>query len=106
MMSFTLFLITIPGLYLASGALIDFQLTTSDPNHLTLECFSLVTGDVDREATIFFFNSPNADRDSSATWSIPSGGIFDVTPMNETFLRCTSGDGIEQSQFAAIAGKW
>ena len=101
-LSFTMLMISLPGLHLASGVFIDFQLATSDPNHLTLECVSSVTGDVDREATIFFFNSPNADR---LIGSIFSGGIFDVTPVNEAFLRCTSGDGREQSDFVAIAGK-
>ena len=80
---------------------IDFRLATStEPNHLTLECVSSVTGDVDRQATIFFF-SPNGDRDEP-TGSVSSGGVFVVTPMNEAFLRCTSGD--EQSEFVAIAG--
>ena len=87
--------------YFAAGALVDFKLGTStEPNLLTLECVSSVTGDVDPEATIFFF-SPNGDR-NEPTGRIFSGGIFDITPMNEAFLRCTSGD--EQSEFVAIAG--
>ena len=86
--------------YFAEGAFIDFHFSSSDPNHLTLECFSSVTGDVDRQATIFLF-SPNGDRDEP-TGRVFSGAIFDVTPMNEAFLRCTSG--VEQSEFVAIAG--
>ena len=88
--------------YFADGAFVDFQLATSTKlNRLTLECVSSVTGDVDRLATVYFF-SPNGDRDEP-TGSVFSGGIFDFTPMNEAFLRCTSGDG-EQSEFVAIAG--
>ena len=84
--------------YFAEGAFVDF--TSTEPNHLTLECVSSVTGDVDRQADIFLF-SPNGDRDEP-TGRVFSGGIFDVNPMNEAFLRCTSGD--EQSEFVAIAG--
>ena len=87
--------------YFAEGAFIEFQVAIStEPNRLTLECVSSVTGDVDPEATIFFF-SPNGDIDEP-TGRVFSGGIFVVTPMNEAFLRCTSGD--EQSEFVAIAG--
>ena len=97
-----LLLIVLPGLHLASGAYIDFQLTTSDPNHLTLQCFSSRTGTIDHNATIFFFDNPS----SSPSGSVFSGGTFTVTPMNEGFFRCTSGDGRDQSGFVAIAGKW
>lgn len=103
MLSFKLLLIFLSGIRLASGTFIDFQLTTSDPNHLTLQCFSALTEDIDPFATISLFNS--ADGNSSATRSIFSGGTLDVTPMNEGFLRCTSGDGMEQSKLVAIAGE-
>ena len=86
--------------YFAVGSFIDFQLATSDPNSLTLECVSSVTGDVDPEATIFFF-SPNGDIDEP-TGRVFSGGMFDITPMNEALLRCTSGN--EESEVVAIAG--
>lgn len=94
MLSLVLLVIS-SALYVTSGAFIDFHLTTADPNHLTLECFSSTTGDVDLEAII----------NSSRTGSILSGSTFDVTPMNEGFLNCTSGNGREQSNFVAIAGK-
>ena len=92
-------MVSLPGLPLASGAFIDFRLTTSDPNHLTLQCFSSLTGDVDRGTTIFLFSSPSADP----VGSIISGGTFDITPMNEAFFHCISGRGI--SDFSAISGK-
>ena len=101
MQSLTLLSIFLPGLYLASGIFIDFHLTTSDPNHLTLECISSETGVVDRDATIFLFNG----QSPTPIGSVFSGGTFDITPTNEALFRCTSGDGMEQSAFVAIAGK-
>ena len=102
MLPFTLLLITIPGLRLASGVFIDFRLTTSNPNHLTLECFDSGTGDVDLDAAIYFFSSPS----TSPSGSILSGETSDVTPANEALLRCTSSDDRDHSDFVAIAGKW
>ena len=99
MLSFTLLMISFCGQYLAFGAFIDFQLTTSNPNRLTLECISSVTGDVDSDANILFFSSPSA----SPTGNIFSGGTFNITPINEGFFRCTSI--MDQSDFVAIAGK-
>lgn len=94
-------------LCLASGAFVDFQLTTEDPNHLTLECFSAVTGDVDYGSTIEFFSTPSEDAQPLGNIVIESNSanIFDVTPSNEAFLRCTSSDGSVTSDFVAIAGK-
>ena len=88
----------------ASGVFIDFLLTTGDPNHLTLECYSSDTGDVDNGANIFFFNSPSEGEDPHGNRL--SGDTFDITPSNEQFLRCTSSDGTVQSDFVAIAGKY
>jgi hypothetical protein len=85
---------------------IDFRLTRSgDPNHLTLECYSPLTGDVDPSATIFFFNSP---EDAVPHGNILSGQTRDVTPDNEAFLRCTSTvmGVVVESIFVAIAGKY
>lgn len=94
-------------LCLASGAFVDFQLTTEDPNHLTLECFSAVTGDVDYGSTIEFFSTPSEDAQPLGNIVVESNSanIFDVTPSNEAFLRCTSSDGSVRSDFVAIAGK-
>jgi hypothetical protein len=84
---------------------IDFRLTRpGDPNHLTLECFSPLTGDVDPSATIFFFNST---EDVVPHDNVLSGETWDVTPDNEAFLRCTSMvmGVVVESIFVAIAGK-
>ena len=102
MLPFTLFLISLPGLHLAFGASIELRLTTNDPNHLTLECFSSVTGDLIPEATIFFFSSPSV----TLVGSVRSGGTVDVTPMNEGFFRCVSSDGSDRSDLVPISGKW
>lgn len=102
---FMLLRVILSGLLLASGVFIDFRLTTHDPNHLTLECFNDATEDIDHAATIFFFNSLNANSNSERIGSIFSGGTFNITPRNEAFLRCTSGDGMMQSEFVAIGGK-
>lgn len=99
-----LFLSYLPALYFycAWGAFVDFRLTTEDPNHLTLECYSEVTGDVDDGATIDFFDTPSEG-------AAPHGNVvdtFDVTPENESFFRCTSSEGRRvKSDFVAIAGK-
>ena len=86
----------------ASGAIMDFELITNDSNYLTLECYSSLTGDLDRGAIIDFFSSPNEDSHMNTS----SGGIFDVTPSNEGFFRCTSShDDDEKSEYVAIAGK-
>ena len=86
--------------FLVTNAFIDFRLTTEDPNHLTLECYSSVTGDIDDGATIYFFNS----QSEGAQWNISSGQTFDVTPGSEGFFLCTDSDGTE-SEFVAIAGE-
>jgi hypothetical protein len=85
------------------GGFIDFQLTKpEDPNHLTLECYTSLTGDVDVGAVIYVFNSPG---DTNPRGSVLSEQTFDITPENEGFLRCNSSDGSKQSEFVAIAGE-
>lgn len=97
-----LFVSFLSSSYFASGAFIDFRLITDDPNHLTLECYSSLTGDVDLGATINFFNSASDGAESHG--SILSGQQSDLTADNEAFLRCASGG--NQSNFVAIAGKF
>ena len=83
---------------------IDFLLTTGDPNHLTLECYSSETGDVDNGANIYFFSGPSEGEGPHGNRL--SGDTFYVTPSNEAFLRCTRSDGIVQPEFVAIAGQY
>lgn len=105
-LEFVLFLSYLPALYFyfasASGASVDFQLATADPNHLTLECYSRTTGDVDVGATIEFF----ANEDAASHGSLVVPATFDIEPDTEAFFRCTSSDDTSsQSDFVAIAGK-
>ena len=87
----------------ASGAFMDYILINNDPNYLTLECYSSLTGYLDKGAVIDFFSSPNEDSHMNTS----SGGIFNVTPSNEGFFRCTSShDDDKKSDYVAIAGKW
>ena len=102
--------LTVAVLFLAScinigsSAFIDFLITGEDSNHVTLECYSSETGDIDNGAIIEFFRSsdPNITRSHR---TIFSGDTFDLTPENESFLRCTSSDGTMQSDVVAIAGE-
>lgn len=86
-----------------SGAFIQFELTTADPNHLILECYSSFTVLLDEGAVIQFFKNASQGADPHA--NVSSGAVFDVTAENEALLRCTSSDGNFQSDFVAIAGK-
>ena len=81
-----------------SGSFIDYRLASDDPNNLTLECYSPITGDLDPGATIYY------SRELNSAGSRLNGSTFVVTPENEGFFHCNTSDAA-QSGFVAIAGE-